>query len=158
MDIWVFSDFRTLSFCGCRSLQAEAALPELFAAPKVRLPPMAASQARGQWQGWSCDAPRLAGRFLEILDDLHDSMTSPMLKEVLERQRQHARPPSSYLDLYGQLWACWAKGSQTPNPNVLSSWLGPDMIKPKERDAAKRRSLASLQRLASKAISKSKAG
>eukprot|EP00434_Breviolum_minutum_P004261 symbB.v1.2.003756.t1/scaffold207.1/size268535/3 len=37
---------------------AEAALPELFAAPKVRLPPMAASQ-------------------------------------VLERQRQHARPPSS---------------------------------------------------------------
>ena len=38
--------------------KAEAALPELFAAPKVRLPPMAASQ-------------------------------------VLERQRQHARPPSS---------------------------------------------------------------
>lgn len=82
-----------------------------------------------KWQGWSCDAPRLAGRFLEILDDLHDSMTSPMLKEVLERQRQHARPPSSYLDFYSQfLGVGLAKGSQTPNPNVLSSWLDPDMI------------------------------
>lgn len=40
------------------------------------------------------------------------SMTSPMLKEVLERQRQHARPPSSYLDFYGQLL-----GVGFPNPN-----------------------------------------
>jgi len=36
----------TFGFSGCRSLQAEAALPELFAAPKVRLPPMAAPQVR----------------------------------------------------------------------------------------------------------------
>ncbi len=116
----------TLWSCGWRSFQAEATLPELFAAPKVRLPPMAAPQAP-QMVGLELWCPtfrwKILGDFGWVRRSEIDmtSMTSPTLKEVLERQRQNARPPSSSLDFHWELRTCWAKGSQTRNPNVLSS-------------------------------------
>lgn len=98
-----------------------------------------------KWQGWSCDAPRLAGRFLEILDDLHD------LHDLANVERGSGAATSACtatFQLLGFLFTVLGlAGFGLPNPK-------PQRVKL----LAGSRSLASLQRLASKAISKSKAG
>lgn len=112
-----------------------------------------------KWQGWSCDAPRLAGRFLEILDDLHD------LHDLANVERGSGAATSACtatFQLLGFLWTALGRGfgQRVPNPKPQRVKLlaGSRYDQTKRKDAAKRRSLASLQRLASKAISKSKAG